>query len=190
MKKLIGTLISASLLGFAYVGTALGVEVIIDPADYTGQWSVDYGPARQGAAVVNLGDVDPVLDAHVISISGAELLFNVTSTGWVKVNNRAAATGGSGKLTFNTTEVEVDPVFFSGNWRVSEGATPDLTGAQTMTLVPGLQFYNLEVGSTGGFVFHLAGDGTVTVQNDLAATGDRRTLTLKNTRRFQRNASR
>ena len=190
MKKLVGILISTIFLGFAHVGTALGVEIIIDPAAYTGQWSVDYGPARQGAAIVNLGEVDSVLDAHVISISGAELLFNVTSNGWVKVNNRATATGRSGKLTFKTTSVNVDPVFFSGNWRVSEGATPDFTGPQTVTLVPGLQFYNLEVGATGGFIFHIADDGAVTVQNGLAATGGLRTLTLNNTERFQQSASR
>ena len=190
MKKLIGTLISATLLCFAYTGTALGVEIIIDPAAYTGQWTVDYGPAQRGAAVVNLGDVDSTLGAHVISISGAELLFNVTSRGWVRVDNRAAATGGRGKLTFKTTEVEVDPVFFGGKWRVTQGATPELTGVQTVTLVPGLKFYSLKVGSIGGFVFHLADDGSVTVQNDLAATGGHGTLTLKNTRRFQRNASR
>jgi hypothetical protein len=190
MKKLVGTLISVALLSFAHVGTALGVRVIIDPADYTGQWTVDYGPAQRGAAIVDLAKVDSVLNAHVISISGAEILFNVSSDGSVTVQNRAAATGGRGKLTFNTTVVKVDPVFFTGNWRISAGATPNLIGEQTVTLIPGLDFYNLEVGATGGFVFHIGRDGTVVVPNGLAASGSDRTLTLRNTERFQQSAAR
>ena len=179
MKQLFGTLISAVLLGFAYVGNALGVEIVIDPSAYTGQWSVDYGPAQRGAAVVSLGNPDATTGAHVISISGAELFFDVSANGKVTARNSASAKGGSGQLTLNTTTVKVDPAGFSGTWGISAGATPKLSGAQSIVLVPGLQYYNFEVGSTGGFVFHIGDDGTVTVQNGLAASGGAGSLTLR-----------
>lgn len=185
MKKLVGTLINAALLCFTYAGSALGIEIMIDPADYTGIWSVDYGHARRGPAVVNLGAPDSTTGAHVISISGAELFFDVGRDGTVTVRNRASATGSAGKLTLKTTAVKIDPVYFRGDWRISAGATQDLRGVQVVSLVPGLKFYNMEVGAIGGFSFHLADDGVVTVRNPLAATGGGRTLTLKSTERFR-----
>jgi len=184
MRKLMSTLVSAALLGF--VGTAQGVEVTIDPGAYTGQWVVDYGPARQGPATVNLGAADPVTGGHVISISGAELYFSVSASGRVSVITSGAAKAAKkgSKLTFNTTTVAVDPGFFGGEWRVTQGATPNLIGPQTMTLVAGLQHYNMKLGANGGFTFHLATDGTVTVKNTLAGTGGSGTLTFNNTERF------
>ncbi len=184
MNKIIATLISASLLGSAYAGTALAVEITIDPAAYTGQWSVDYGPVQQGAAVVDLGAADPVTGAHIISISGAEMFFNVTSNGRISVITKAAAKAGKSKLTFTATTVAVDPGFFTGEWRVTQGATSNLMGAQTITLVAGLQFYQMELGATGGFTFHVAADGNVTVKNALAGTGGPGTLKFNNTERF------
>ncbi len=184
MKNLVVTLTGAILLNLAYVEAALGAGFTIDPGAYTGQWSLDYGPARQGAAVVTLGPVDPVIGAHLISISGAELFFNVDSRGKVTVNNPDTARAGKSKLTFKTANIDVDPGFFSGKWRVTQGATPNLIGPQTITLVSGLQFYSMSVGATGGFTFHVAGDGTVTVKNSLVGAGGTGTLTFSNTERF------
>jgi hypothetical protein len=186
MKKLLGTLISVLLLGITHVGAALGAQVKIDPAGYTGLWAVDYGPARSGAAIVDLGKVDAATGAHVISLGGAELFFNVAADGTVVVRDSAAATGGVGTLTFNTTGIKVDPAYFAGNWRVVEGATPSLSGEHWIRLVRGLSFYSLEVGATGGFFFHIGTDGTVTVPNAEAASGGLRQLTLNNTERFRR----
>lgn len=194
MKIFARALISSILICFAYVGTALGVQVRIDPADYTGQWTVDYGPVQRGVVVVDLDERDATTGFHVVSIGGAELFFNVAVNGTVTVKDRFAAEGGSHTLTFNTTTIMVNPVFFLGNWRVSDGATPDLSGVKFVMLVPGLRYYTLEVGATGGFFFDIAGDGTVTVQNDIAASGGQaRThgrrhgiLELKDTSRFRR----
>ena len=190
MKTFARALISSMLICFAYAGTALGIQVRIDPADYAGQWTVDYGPVQRGIAVVDLGEPDATTGFHVISISGAELFFNVAGDGTVTVENGKAATGGAGTLTFNTTTIKVNPVRFTGNWRVSAGATPDLSGVNFVTLVPGLRFYSLEVGATGGFSFDIADDGTVTVQNSTAASGGHGgghgKLKFKNTRRFRR----
>ena len=188
MKKFARALIISTLICFAYAGTALGVQVRIDPGAYTGVWTVDYGPAQQGVAVVDLTKVDPTTGFHVISIGGAELFFNVAADGTVTVENGKAATGGVGTLTFNTTTIKVNPVFFKGYWRVSAGATPDLFGSHSVTLVPGLRFYNLKVGPTGGFPFDIAGDGTVTVHNSLAASGGFRYLRLNGTKRFRRRS--
>jgi len=185
MNRLFGVLISCASLGIAYSGSALGIQIIIDPEAYMGNWSVDYGPARRGSAVVDLGNPDATTGAHVISLSGAELFFDIGGDGMVRPRNGASATGGLGKLTLKTTTVKIDPVAFRGPWRLSAGATGKLRGAQFVSLVPGLKFYNLEVGAAGGFVFHLADDGTVTVQNPLAADGGVRTLTLKGTERFR-----
>ncbi len=166
MKKFARALITFILISLAYAGTALAVQVNIDPADYTGQWTVDYGAAQQVGVVVDLNT-----GSHVVSIGGAELLFDVAVDGTVTVVNGVSATGGVGTLTFNTTTVKVNPVCFHGKWRVTDEATPDLHGVRFVTLVRGLRFYSLEVGATGGFFFDIEGNGTVTVQNGIAATG-------------------
>ncbi len=185
MKRFTRTLISSTLICFAYAGTALGIQVRIDPAAYRGQWTLDYGPAQRGRVLADLAT-----GSHVVSISGAELFFDLAEGGTVTVENRAAATGGAGTLTFKTMIIKVNPELFAGRWRVSAGATPDLTGVQFVTLVRGLQFYKLAVGANGGFSFDIAGDGTVTVRNALAATGGRRRLRFNNTERFRRRTSR
>lgn len=171
MKKFARALISFILISFAYAGTALAIQVNIDPAGYAGQWTVDYGPAQRGIVVVDLGDPDATTGFHVVTIGGAELFFNVAADGTVTVKNRFAARGGFRTLTFNTTTLKVNPVCYKGNWRVTDEATPNLHGVQFVTLVPGLRFYSLEVGANGGFFFDIAGDGTVTVQNGIVATG-------------------
>lgn len=189
MKTVTRALISM-LICFAYAGTALGVQITIDPADYTGQWTVDYGTVQRGIAVVDLGEPDATTGFHVVSIGGAELFFNVAADGTVTVKDRFAAGGGFQTLTFNTTIIKVNPVSFKGNWRVSDGATPDLSGVNFVTLVPGLGFYSLEVGATGGFFFDIAGDGRVTVRNRIAASGGHGgghgRLKLEDTDRFRR----
>lgn len=184
MNRFTRTLISSTLICFAYAGTALGIQVGIDPAAYGGQWTLDYGPAQRGHVLADLAT-----GSHVISISGAELFFDLAEDGTVTVENRAAVTGGAGTLTFKTTIIRVDPESFAGRWRVSAGATPDLTGVQFVTLVRGLQFYSLAVGATGGFSFDIAGDSMVSVRNSLAATGGRRRLRFNNTERFRRRTS-
>lgn len=184
MKQLANILISATLLSLACFGSALAVEIEIDPNGYAGKWTVDYGEPRTGVAVVTLGDPDPVTGAHVISLGGAELLFDIADDGTVVPRNTEAAGGHGGKLRLKTTAIQVDPVHFTGDWRIVEGGTPDLTGKQRVTLVLGLRFYALEVAATGGFHFDIAGDGTVHVENELAATGGYETLTLNNTERF------
>lgn len=184
MNKVTRILISAALLCLAYAGTAAAAHIKIDPAGYAGLWSVDYGPPHQGPTWVELGPVDPVLHAHVISLGGAELFFKVGRFGYVKVSPSEAATSGFGWLSFNTTTITVDPGFFDGQWRIVAGATGNLVGVQKLTLVPGLKFYNLELGATGGFSFHLGADGTVTVPNSLAASGGANVLTVNHTERF------
>lgn len=172
MRHSIRILIISGLIGFVCAGNALGVQVAVDPAAYTGQWVVDDGEARQGAVSLDLA-----AGSHFIRISTAEdIFFHVAADGAVTVENEIAADGGAGSLTLNTTTVLVNPVCFTGDWRVTSGATPDLTGYQLITLVPGLRYYSLEVGSTGGFFFDIAADGRVSVQNPLAARGGIRTL--------------
>ena len=180
MKKLARTLIYSVLICFAYAGSAFAVQVSIDPGAYMGKWVVDDSIPHQGALSVNLA-----AGTHSVRVGGADdIFFDVASNGKVTVQNSAAASGGWHSLTLKTTTVSVDPVFFTGKWRVSAGGTPDLIGAQPMVLVRGVRFYSFEVGATGGFFFHVAGDGTVTVQNPLAASGGIGTLRLNNTERF------
>ncbi len=184
MKRFTTTLISTALICFACAETEPRVQVKIDPAAYRGQWTLDYGPAQRGRVLADLAT-----GSHVVCISGSELFFDLAEDGTVTVENRAAATGGAGTLTFKTTIIKVNPELFAGRWRVSAGATPDRSGVRFVTLVPGLQFYNLAVGANGGFSFDIAGDGTVTVRNALAATGGRRRLRFNNTERFRRRTS-
>ena len=183
MKRFATTLISTALICFACADTEPRIQVTIDPAAYRGQWTLDFGPAQRGRVLADLAT-----GSHVVSISGAELFFGLAKDGTVTVENRAAAIGGAGTLTFKTTILKVDPALFAGRWRVSAGATPDLSGVQSVTLVPGLQFYNLAVGANGGFPFDIAGDGTVIVRNALAATGGAASLRFNNTARFRRTS--
>lgn len=185
MKTLIRTLVSAIFLGLVYVGNALAVDIQINPGAYTGNWSVDYGPVQRGPAVVSLGAMDPVIGSHLISISGAELFFRVNpGTGRVSVITRGAASGGKRKLTFKTVSITVDPGFFTGKWRITQGATSGLMGLQSIDLVAGLKHYDMKVGANGGFTFHLGNDGMVTVKNALAGSGGHGILRFNNTERF------
>lgn len=162
------------------------LQVKIHPADYTGQWTVDYGSENQGVAVVDIGEPDATTGFHVVSIGGADLFFSVAADGTVSVENRSAARGGSHALTFNTAKLTVDPLHFLGNWQVSDGATAELSGRQVVTLVRGLRYYTFKLGANGGFSFHIAPDGMVRVPNALAAKGGYGSLVLKNTKRFSR----
>lgn len=184
VNKPIMALIGFALVLFAHTGVALAVQIEIDPADYTGQWTVDDGPAQKGPVVVDLGAPDPTTGSHVIGIGGAQLFFDVADDGTVTAKNPSAAKGGPGKLTFSTISIVVDPQFFRGTWKVANGATAELTGLQAVTLVRGLRYYSLEVGANGGFLFDIADDGTVVVRNDLAGAGGPGSLTLGNTERF------
>jgi hypothetical protein len=184
MNKVLRILISAALLCFVCAGTAAAQTINIDPSYYTGLWTVDYGLPHQGPTAVDLGPVDPVVHAHVISLGGAEFFFNVGPNGEVSVSPSAAATSGRGWLRFNTTTIKVNPGFYGGRWRVVAGATDDLVGLQRITLVSGLRFYNLELGATGGFSFHVAADGTVTIENSVAANGGANSLKVNHTDRF------
>ena len=181
---LVRTLIGLTLFFLVSVGAAQAVQVTIDPSDYTGEWTVDYGPAQRGITLVNLGKPDATTGFHVISIGGAELFFSVANDGTVAVNNPFAAKGASHLLTFNTTEIAVSPVNFKGNWRISDEATPNLIGPQKVTLVRGLSYYSFKVGANGGFFFHISGNGQVSVPKGIAATGGNGLLVLKNTERF------
>lgn len=185
MKQLANFLISAALLSLACTGSALAMEITIDPNGYTGQWTLDYGDARSGIAVVTLGKPDTVTGAHTLSLGGTEILFDVAADGSIVPRNTAAADARGSTLRLKTAIIVIDPGLFTGDWRIVEGGTPDLQGKRRVTLVRGLRFYALSVGATGGFHFAIDGEGTVSVQNRLAATGGYRTLTLNNTERFQ-----
>lgn len=184
MKQLARILISATLLALACTGSALAMEVTIDPNGYTGQWTLDYGDPRSGIAVVTLGKPDTTTGAHTLSLGGTEILFDIAADGTIVPRNQVAAAARGATLRLNTTIIVVDPGLFTGDWRIVEGGTPDLQGKRRITLVRGLRFYALEVGATGGFHFAIDGEGTVSVQNALAATGGYRTLTLNDTERF------
>jgi len=178
VKRVLTALIGSALVFFAHAGLAQAIEIKIDPADYTGAWSVDYGPAQRGVVVVDLGEPDAVRRAHVISIGGAELLFRVTRRGRVRVRNSAAATGGRRSLTFHTTKLAVHAGSHLGSWRVTDEATPNVSGSHVVTLVRGLEYYSLEIGSNGGFFFHIDPDSHVQVPNGVAARGGFRSLVL------------
>lgn len=178
-------ILSSLMLCFIHAGAALAVEVAIDTAGYAGEWTVDYGDPHRGPAVVKLGEPDRIVGAHVISLGGAELMFNVDEkTGQVLVLQSDAAEGGRFTLTFNTTRIQVDPGHFRGDWRISGRASRDYTGVQEVVLVKGLSFYGLELGATGAFSFDIAGDGTVIVRNPIAGSGGKKSLTVNNTERF------
>jgi hypothetical protein len=107
--------------------------------------------------------------------------FDVDANGVVSSQNPDAATGNANTLTFNNTIVNVDPVAYSGPYRIIEmGTVP--SGYQSFVLVPGVG-YSMRVGnnSRGQFHFALDASGNVTSLNTDAANGVNNTLVFNNT---------
>lgn len=141
-------------------GSAAALPVAIDPGAYGGYY-VAAGTWHHGPAVVEL-PVGP----NALSVAFSALAIDVASDGTVTSQNPAAAAGGPGTLSFNTTPVQFEVGLYRGSFVLGAGyASNWLTGPQTVNLPPGLGYsLDLGVGGPAGTI-NVAGDGTVSATN-------------------------
>lgn len=165
-----------SLLAIGHMALPLAhaVNVSINPDTYNGNWLIQgVSDFARGAQTMNLnpGSYDLWVG------SGSRFSFLVDASGNVTSLNTAAATGGSGMLTFNTADVTVNSGGYTGYLLIAH-VSDYFTGSVTATLVPGLR-YNLYVGPLGIVPFDVDGSGNVASGNAAAAQGGPGQLTLQ-----------
>ena len=143
------------------------VPVSIDPGLFLGQ----HGISRVLTFQAGPRTVDLVLGTQYIAITGSEgsFIFKVALDGTITINNNTSAIGGLESLTFNTVDVLIDPAGFEGQWRLLF-VNDWLTGPETLTLVPGVRQVS-SIAGIGRFNWRIAGDGTVTVDNEVSGFG-------------------
>src|SRR5205823_4322568 len=152
-------------------------NVTVNPGGFTGPFEI-YGLTNWGHGAPVTATVVPGLTYEVALYSSA-FGFSVDGSGNVTSDNAAAATGSGSTLTFNTTNVTVNPGGYTRPFEIY-GVTDWFQGAPlTATVVPGLTY---EVALSGpGFLFSVDGSGNVTSDNAAAATGSGSTLTFNTT---------
>jgi len=158
----------------------------VDPGDYNGSWYI-YQVTRHLTGQQQDIIVVPGLGYSMVVGGGgyyaSRILFHVAADGVVTSGNTAAAVGGKNTLTFKNTSLTVDPVDYSGKWRIHR-VTPYLKGLQEVIVVPGLNNSMIVAGESyygAGINFRVTGDGVVTLDNADSAVGGQDTLTFKNT---------
>ena len=108
-------LLSLALLLVVFTTPAWAFSITIDPAAYTGGWRFvgigDFG---------GLQTFDVAEGTYTLLVAGHDgaFTFDVDASGNVTSQNSAAATGAGSTLTFNTTQISVDPGAYTGGWRL------------------------------------------------------------------------
>jgi hypothetical protein len=151
------------------------VPVRVEPADYTGTWSLQYATGKvQGPLTVDLVPNLP----YLVHVGGhGSIGFGVAANGDVSPEAPASATSAGNVLTFLTVPVTFDPRDFTGSWSVS-AAYDRREGVHTLRLVPGLRYF-LNIGGHGGFGFDVDAAGGVSTLAPASAQAAGSTLTLK-----------
>jgi hypothetical protein len=148
----------------------LTTSVTVDPGAFQGIFSVsnvtDWVSGRITLALV------PGI-SYLIWLGEGLLDFDVATNGQVTTGATGTATASGNTVTFLTSVVAIDPGAFRGIYDISR--VMDWTsGAQNVTLVPGLT-YSLELGE-GNFDFDLGTSGQVTTTATGIATATGNTL--------------
>jgi hypothetical protein len=172
----------ASAIGGSGSLTFNTASLAVNPAAYTGEWHLGNGVTTTGSGSRTLTLVPAVNYRAVIGAPGSpgSFDFSFAEDTTVSVFNGVSALGGVGTLTFNTASLAVNPGAYAGFWLIGNGVTTPALAAQTVTLVPGVN-YRLVVGtfgSPGSFDFSFGGNGTVTVFNGVSAIGGLASLTF------------
>jgi hypothetical protein len=76
------------------------------------------------------------------------------------------------------TQINVNPAAYAGKWSIV-GATGQLSGAQTVSVEPGV--HRVGIGIQGGFYIDVATGGAVTVRNGVSGVGGTGSLDFSNT---------
>lgn len=125
--------------------TFKNVTIDIDPGDFTGQWVI----SRVNSGITGMQLVVLVPGLRYLAFVGggnfARFHFQPAGDGQVSIiANTDAADGGDHSVTFNTTEVFVDPGSYAGSWQIP-GLDPLLpivqtTGPGSTILVVGVSY--------------------------------------------------
>lgn len=156
--------------------------VNFDPGNYSGRYLVPGVGFVTGPVTANLAPGFHFID-NGTSVGGSGFQIDVDGSGNVTSLNTDAAVGAGNTLTFNNTDVQVDPLSYLGRYFLTPFAFTPFFGSNTFTLIPGLT-YAIDNGTVVGgssFQFAVDGAGNVTSLNTDAAVGAGTTLTFNNT---------
>lgn len=163
-------------------------EVLVDPGEYQGLWSISYGSswhkdARSLHLVAGLqyqcriGYYDGIFIK--VAAGGSTAVHDGATFGPQSIS--AIASGST--IEFLTTPVLVNPADYPGFWDIAY-ASDRLQGAQTLQLVRGLH-YTCTIAYYDGFLFSLDSNGNVAVYDgadfssiSTSATASGQTLTF------------
>ncbi|KAF0193081.1 MAG: cartilage oligomeric matrix protein [Gammaproteobacteria bacterium] len=153
------------------------VEVVVDPANYHGQWVVVRATRdwwMSGRQTLRL--VAGVNYTFYVGTAENKIDVHVASDGGVTGASRDSLLFENNTITFRNTLVTIDPAGFSGNWRLGYAHPVDMAerirGQETLALVPG-NAYIVEptANDSFGFVVDKGGEIRVTNQQNATALG-------------------
>ncbi|MEM9069005.1 MAG: hypothetical protein AAGE52_10895, partial [Myxococcota bacterium] len=153
------------------------VDVVVDPGSYAGLWNMSRGEPANFAAGVRTATVVPGVGSRIAVGTFGAVDFTADGGGVVTPANPVSAIGGLNAINLNTVTVVIDPAAFGGQWSISRGPVSSVTGAQTVSLVPGTLFQVI-AGTFGGFFVDIDETGNVNVLNGVSAVGGTGTLTF------------
>ncbi|MCR9161562.1 MAG: thrombospondin type 3 repeat-containing protein [Nannocystaceae bacterium] len=154
------------------------LEAVVDPAEFSGQWSISRGDPATFLFGSSTATLVPGVAFRLNIGSIGAITITADETGQVVTETPNAATGGPSSLTFETVEVDVDPADFDGFWHISRGDPASyVSGAATATLVPEVGF-GLRIGSVGTAVIRADAAGEVLVENGVSGVGGLGSLTF------------
>jgi hypothetical protein len=142
-----GTVHSASVPAVGGVGTLTfnSVPITVNPVDFGGEWIISrVSPFITGSATTML-----VPGIHYrMQVGGGNFAFfnfEVFATGQVTLLSMTdAAIGGLGSITFNTSDVSINPGTYAGSWQVVGSNPPNpiiqTTGSALVVLVSGVSY--------------------------------------------------
>jgi hypothetical protein len=159
-------------------------SITVDPGSYAGKWYINGD--ESSFEYTGSANIDLVTGTHNIQVDtyGTFEIY-INDNGMVTVNNGIYAVGSQNRLTFNTTELNVNPNGYQGYLKIGLGTvlgTPDGFENETLSanLVPGFD-YIFSVAYHSDFLIHIDEFGNVTSDNPAAAICSGNTLTLKTT---------
>ena len=168
---------SAAATGSANTLTFNNTVFNVEPDAYMGGWTIAGVKRTAGPLSVTLV---PGLDyVMYIADTPGRFEFGLAANGDVTSQNSAAATGSTNTITFNNTELNVEPDAYTGGWTIA--GVKRTAGPLSVTLVPGINYVMYVSDVPGRFGFGLAANGDATSHNAAAATGMGNTLALNNT---------
>src|SRR5438105_11561233 len=96
-----------------------------------------------------------------MAVGYGDISFTVDANGTVSTTQTDSATASGSTLTFRNTAITIDPVSYTGSWKIDNGLGL-LQGRQTIIVVPALT-YQMVIAFYGSFFFAVDANGTVSI---------------------------